>query len=70
MDLFNHHVISAIKNFLVVSTGAIIAYKIVNQIYDFDFYLYIFLGLGGFIILSIFEEEKRNGKSYSRRKKT
>ena len=65
----SYHFISALKNFLVVSTGVVIAYKIVNDIYDFQFLIYVFMGIGGFTILSIFEEELKNGRCIFRRKK-
>lgn len=64
-----YHLISALKNFLLISTGAIIAFKIVSQIYDFQFYMYIVLGIGGYILLSMFEEELLNDKSINRRKR-
>jgi hypothetical protein len=65
-----YHFISALKNFLVVSTGAILAYKIVNHIYDGNFILYVFLGIGGFTVLSIYEEDLKNGKINFRRKRS
>ena len=69
MKSFRYHFVSALKAFIVVSTGAIIAYKTVNKIYDLDYCLYVFVGIGGYMGLSMFQEELKNDKSKNRRKR-
>lgn len=50
------HVVSAIKNFLLITTGAILSFKIVNQTYDSQSLIYFILGFFGYIGLSFLEE--------------
>ena len=64
-----HHFIAALKNFLVVSTGAILALKVVEQTFDFQFIIYVFIGIGGYTVLSMFEEELKNDKNSLKRKR-
>jgi len=51
------HIVSALKNLLTITVGAILGFKIVNQTYDIQAMGYFLLGLIGFTLLSILEEK-------------
>ncbi len=54
------YVISALKNLLIITIGAILGYKIVNQIWDSQGLIYFAIGLFGFVFLNWLEESMKN----------
>ena len=55
------HIFSAIKTFLIVTTGAIIGNNIINENYGLQTLFYFIIGILGYICFSIFEERIKNG---------
>jgi len=54
------YVVSALKNLLVITVGAILGFKIVNQRYDVQSMVYFTIGLVGFTFLTWLEENMKN----------
>ena len=56
------HVVSAVKNLLIITVGAVLGLKIISQQYDLNSLAYFIIGLCGFTLLSWLEEDiKKNG---------
>lgn len=54
------YVVSALKNLLIITTGAILGFKIVNQVYDLQGMIYFIIGLVGFTFLTWLEEDMKH----------
>lgn len=54
------YIVSALKNLLIITVGAVLGFKIVNQTYDIQSVVYFLIGLFGFTILTWWEESMKN----------
>lgn len=54
------YIISALKNLLIITVGAILGFKIVNQTWDSQGIIYFVIGLFGFTFLTWLEEKMKN----------
>jgi len=54
------YLVAALKNLLIITVGAVLGFKIVNQTYDLQGMVYFVIGLVGFTLLTWLEEDMKN----------
>ncbi len=65
-----YYFVLILKVFLIISVGSVIGQKILNKTYDFQFYLYIFIGMGVYFILLKWGDEIKHDKTNNRNKRS